>query len=233
MKPGTLAALPGTFGEDAYGWRGSLGSFILWLNQFFMFALKSTVVCTNCKGELVYKLTGFPRACPNCKVVSLRRSLLLAAFIFFFDAFFSNLGVISILALLTTVLIRLPLIAWAAWRKETALCVNRAMRAGIYVAMALLVFVANALNNLHARKKGDILVAACLQYKDKHQKFPDKLDDLVPEFIPDVPRAKFVIGFGQFRYWTYDERHWLEYTEEPPFGRQYYILEEGAWKFMD
>ena len=199
-----------------------------------MFHLTSLYACPNCKNERIRKLTELPRACPRCGIVNIRSSILIAATLFFLDALLFNQGIIAILTLITIVLLRLPMMTVALYKKDAILLKNRAARTGIYAAMAAMVLGLNFLNNRHAKNQAEIIITACQQYENKHQKFPDKLEDLVPDFVTKVPRAKYIFGpFGKFNYWIYDNKHWVQYTYLPPFGRFYYILEEGGWKYMD
>ena len=83
----------------------------------------------------------------------------------------------------------------------------------------------------HAIQIGD----ACLAYRSKYHHYPQKLDELVPEFLPSVPRAKFGI-FGQFLYAPPQTEHgepMLMYAEIPPFGRTFYHMESRDWGHLD
>jgi hypothetical protein len=102
----------------------------------------------------------------------------------------------------------------------------------------LLVFASNAANNHLARSRAETLVAAIKAFYQQNQRYPTKLDELVPDFIDHVPIAKYIFiptsgRFGRFYYTVSPERHILMYTAMPPFGRPYYQFEESKWKYMD
>jgi hypothetical protein len=99
----------------------------------------------------------------------------------------------------------------------------------------LLVFASNAANNHLARSRAETLIAAIKAFNQQNQRFPTKLDELVPDFIDHVPVAKYILfpPFGCFYYMANPGSHSLMYTAMPPFGRPYYQFEEGKWKYMD
>jgi type II secretory pathway pseudopilin PulG len=99
----------------------------------------------------------------------------------------------------------------------------------------LLVFASNAANNHLARSRAETLIAAIKAFKQQNQRFPTKLDELVPDFIDHVPAAKYILfpPFGCFHYMGSPDSHSLMYTAFPPFGRPYYQFEEGKWRYMD
>ena len=166
-------------------------------------------------------------------MTSLRRSAALAAVLFLIDAFVMNQGFIALMAMLGVVFVRLPsaLLAW----KDKALLRNRAARAGIYAGMSVLSAAAILLNNLHAKRQAERIVLACRRYQEKNHRFPDALEELVPDFLPSVPRAKYTTPpWDRFRYHLMPGgKHWLEYTALPPFGRPYYVFEDGRWGYLD
>ncbi len=86
-----------------------------------------------------------------------------------------------------------------------------------------------------ARKNADVLIAACQAFQAKHGRLPAALEELVPGFLPELPRAKFD---GPHFGFTYDvdaaaTRHVLGWTEVLPFGRPYYVFEEDRWGYLD
>jgi hypothetical protein len=62
---------------------------------------------------------------------------------------------------------------------------------------------------------------------------PDRLEQLVPEFLPAVPRAKYTFAWGEFTYSTSAKDHTLMYVVIPPFGRLFYHFEEARWTQLD
>lgn len=161
------------------------------------------------------------------------RTVIIASALFVLDAFVLNQGTIAII----TIAIVLPVMLIRAIfaRKDKELLKKRLTSAGIYAVMAGMILVSNLLNNNLARKRAETIIAACEQYKVKNGKYPDKLSSLVPEFLGEVPKAKYLLSasYDVFRYISSEGRHSLMYTETPPFGRPYYVLEERQWEYMD
>jgi hypothetical protein len=59
------------------------------------------------------------------------------------------------------------------------------------------------------------------------------LEELVPEFIPNVPLAKYNFGFNQFVYSRNEDDATLYYFAVPPFGRPVYDFASREWKYLD
>lgn len=85
-----------------------------------------------------------------------------------------------------------------------------------------------------ARNHAAQVIDACRAYQARHGMLPDHLEDLVPEFLARVPRAKYTLQWGEFTYWTSSRTsHTLMYVSLPPFGRRVYHFEEGRWSVLD
>jgi hypothetical protein len=74
---------------------------------------------------------------------------------------------------------------------------ERLTKAGIYL---LAVFVANASAEPNGRPPGSGTGQSLPGLSRKYNRYPQRLDDLVPEFIPTVPIAKDTGGGGSFFY---------------------------------
>ena len=99
----------------------------------------------------------------------------------------------------------------------------------------LLVFALNAANNRLARSRAETLIAAIKAFNQRNQRYPIKLNELVPDFIDHVPVAKYIINplFGLFRYTATTKYHRLSYYDSPPFGRPIYQFEEDRWSYLE
>ena len=159
---------------------------------------------------------------------------LIAAGIFVFDAFVLNQGAVAIFVILLTLLVFLPRALWAL-RISRALYLERLTRAGIYLLAAVAVFAANVLQNRMADRRAIELGNACLAYHAKYQHYPQRLQELVPEFLPSVPPAKYTLGGGSFFYSAglSGKEPMLYYEALPPFGRRFYHVETGGWGYLD
>ncbi|WP_237077514.1 STAS domain-containing protein [Myxococcus xanthus] len=88
-----------------------------------------------------------------------------------------------------------------------------------------------------AQRNAETLIAACRAYQARHGQLPDTLEQLVPEFLPQLPPARFS---GPHFGFTYDvsgpadaRRHVLGWTDRIPFGRPYFVFEEERWGYLD
>ncbi|MDO8804320.1 MAG: hypothetical protein Q7R35_07810 [Elusimicrobiota bacterium] len=205
------------------------------------------MTCPNCKAET-------PEAalkCPNCELIlskwrepaSKARALaeaktaavsgltkwwVIVGCIAVFDDFIMSQGIIAMLCAVPALFALLPGTIISAFRAPRPTPARAAAAGlGVLLVLSLLAFV--PVNNILARRRARELITACNKYKESHGDFPEKLQDLVPEFIPKIPRAKYTPMYGNFNY----QRGNLMWTSIPPFGRPYYDLYAGRWGFLD
>ena len=155
---------------------------------------------------------------------------IIAALLMFVDAFVFNQGVISLflgLGLIFIVLPRTFLPKFAGVRRM------RLRNLMIYGVAILLVFALNAANNRLARNRGDVVAAKIKEFNQKYGRYPQSLQDLVPEFIERVPRAKYTALYGEFSYFKSERGALLLYTALPPFGRPTYDFTRDEWTKLD
>jgi hypothetical protein len=164
------------------------------------------------------------------------RGLLLApAAVFLIDAFVLNQGALAALAALVAVLVGVPAalyqgIGRRSWRGAGV----RALGALFFVLAAVAVVAVNAAQNDMARRRAGVLIAACDAFQERHARYPAALTELVPEFLPSVPRAKYTLASSEFTYaMRTDAPPTLSYVSLPPFGRPVYSFSRHAWGFID
>ena len=160
----------------------------------------------------------------------MRRTVIIAIILFGLDAFVFNQGVIAFITLFALpILFIRALIGW----KDKPLLKKRLNACGIYFLMSILIFSSIGINNKIARSRAEVLIAACEKYKDKNNEYPEKLSDLVPDFISKVPVAKYAHMSKRFYYIKSEESHQLFYMAMPPFGRPTYNFERQEWLYID
>jgi len=120
-------------------------------------------------------------------------------------------------------------------RPDPALFRMRMVKAGVTIGAGAAAFGAIALGNRIAEERAGKVIAAVESFKVKRGGYPDKLEQLVPVFLPAVPPAK---PFGMLREFQYrrspaDGQHTLTYTVIAPFGRRLYHFEEQRWSALD
>jgi hypothetical protein len=105
----------------------------------------------------------------------------------------------------------------------------------IYAVMMASVVATIDANNRLARGRAEEIVAALKLYKSKTGDYPVHLTELVPEFLPAVPRAKYTLTFNEFHYHYEPATHqgFLLYEAIPPFGRPTYRLDTDTWGYID
>jgi hypothetical protein len=105
----------------------------------------------------------------------------------------------------------------------------------IYFGLVVAVVATLIMNNAIALVRATRIVGALKLYKAKHGRYPERLQDLVPEYMPWVPLAKDTLLFNAFHYWHHDDDDGgcLMYTIFPPFGRRIYGLADEKWSYID
>jgi hypothetical protein len=79
-----------------------------------------------------------------------------------------------------------------------------------------------------------LIIKACEDFHAANGKFPKTLDELVPQYLTSIPRAKYCLAFGEFRYWKLDdERALLEWCVMPPYGWKIYNFDDRRWGYLD
>ena len=167
---------------------------------------------------------------PGSTKFRLRNTIVFGAALVTIDAVFVNQGVISALIGVVAMLILVPR---ASLAKDPALRRLRLAKAAIVLAAALSVLGLNWANNRLARHRAESLIVAVDAFKQKNQRYPTKLDELVPNFIADVPVAKYAFVSSKFYYYASPDSHVLLYMKLPPFGRATYDFEKNKWGYLD
>ncbi len=207
---------------------------VIWLGIALLVVFTADLVfilVLNRKIRTVAK-SAAPAAAPAPKPLpNLTKSLIMAACWFALDAFVMQHGLISILILVLCLFWMAPA-AFIA-RKDKALARFRAGRSAAYFLAAIAAFGVIRLNNSMAARRAEVVIAAVRQYQEKHGRFPDHLQQVVPEFLPAVPLAKYSLMYNDFKYFNAAESARLYYVSFPPFGRNVYYFRSGLWGQLD
>ncbi len=76
------------------------------------------------------------------------------------------------------------------------------------------------------------IIAACEEFHAAKRRFPKTVNELVPGYMPSVPRAKYCLAWGEFVYFNYG-KPMLVWCVVPPFGRRIYDFEARRWSYID
>jgi hypothetical protein len=155
------------------------------------------------------------------------RPIVLSLLLIFLD----ELGAYTFIIGVFLILVYLPrsLLAkkYAACRKE------RLIRFAVYLAAVGVVFSLITINKHIAKDRAEQIISAVENYKAANGNYPDRLDQLVPQFMTEIPaKARITFTDSGFRYLV-GESHTLMYVAMPPFGRATYNFEAKSWGFID
>jgi drug/metabolite transporter superfamily protein YnfA len=78
-----------------------------------------------------------------------------------------------------------------------------------------------------------LIVKAVEDYRVEKGEYPERLEDLVPQFLPKVPHSAIRLTSTKYYYLHHKEYHSLMWAEAPPFGRRTYEFETKEWSYMD
>jgi hypothetical protein len=108
------------------------------------------------------------------------------------------------------------------------------MRAGLYLLLGVATVATMRFHTATAQNHAAQIIEACRAYQARRGMLPDRLEELVPEFLPAVPPAKYTLQWGGFTYWASEKKsHTLMYVAFPPFGRRLYHFEQARWSQLD
>jgi len=90
-----------------------------------------------------------------------------------------------------------------------------------------------ALQSRIAGANAERIIGACEQFRDANGRYPGQIEELVPRYLGSVPRAKYSLAFGEFKYWSLEGKHRLMWVAIPPFARRIYDFERRKWGSLD
>jgi hypothetical protein len=104
----------------------------------------------------------------------------------------------------------------------------RARRAVIYGAAVVMTIIAVKGNVWLAEKRGARIATAVKRYRAANGAYPERLEQLVPNYLPEIPNCYIRSSSPEFRYLRMpDKPHpTLFWVAVPPFGK-------GTYDFQD
>jgi hypothetical protein len=163
----------------------------------------------------------------------MKRTARLLGLFFVLDLGFMGQGIFSLLLSLGGVVAFMLGMLWGLVRGRRDLLRRAALNAGMCVLLGAATLGALRAHAFTAQTRAARVIGACRSYEAKHGRLPEQLRDLVPEFLPSVPRAKYTYMFGEFSYFASPGSHALQYVALPPFGRRLYHFEQDRWSTRD
>ncbi|HEX2966663.1 MAG TPA: hypothetical protein VHO84_12805 [Syntrophorhabdaceae bacterium] len=109
---------------------------------------------------------------------------------------------------------------------------------GIYLLMLVSAIVLKSVNNHVSYQNAGSIIAAADQYMKKTGSYPDKLGNLIPNFLTEIPRARYTLYGGEFKYNcrrapAEEQACRLMFVEESPFARNVYDFKSRSWHSVD
>jgi hypothetical protein len=172
-------------------------------------------------------------AMPEKTPPRMTRTAVILGLLFLFDLGFSGQGFFSLMVAVIGLAILMLGSVWSLIRGQRPLARSRAARGALYLFLGAATFGTLRFHAYTARVNADRVIQACRSYERANGKLPERLENLVPAFLPAVPRAKYVYSYGEFTYLSSAEGHTLLYVAVPPFGRRLYHFEKDAWSQLD
>jgi amino acid transporter len=164
-------------------------------------------------------------------VTQLRKSIIIAGLLFIVDAFILSQFLIAML----TIFIAFPVFLVKLFRRRKDRERSRLLlaKAAIYGCMVVLICVAFVANNMLAVRRTDGVIASCERFRAKTGTYPEKLAQLVPDYLAVIPPAKLVMNGDSFFYVARPDNHAVCYTTVVPYGSSCYWLEQKKWHSLD
>ena len=171
-----------------------------------------------------------PQAVP--RPPTLRAAYITCGTILALDVLFFGAPALGVYAGLALVLWLAPRILFV-WRKPD-LRRHRALVALITAgALAADVGAYWVYDSIAAKRVAEVADASA-RYKARTGAYPQRLQALVPDFLPEVPVAKpGLVTFGNILYLYKKSDPGLMYVSFPPFGRKVLNVETREWTMMD
>jgi len=83
------------------------------------------------------------------------------------------------------------------------------------------------------RERAGSVIAAVERYKADNGSYPERLENLVPGYLPAIPDARMLVSAPRFYYIPHARGAILMYVVAPPFLRATYDFETREWHEMD
>jgi hypothetical protein len=177
------------------------------------------------KSQQNMSLSETPRAAFSWR--GIRKSLIGAFLLLFWDAVLGGTFLTSLMICPIWFLVSLfkNIIQLPGWRIAL-----------VRIAMPVLVLGLVLANDSFQYKIGEknvhIVIDACEKFHAANGEYPKSLDELVPQYLPHIPRAKYCLAWGEFMYFN-NGHPMLVWYIVPPHGRKIYTFVDRRWNYID
>jgi hypothetical protein len=83
------------------------------------------------------------------------------------------------------------------------------------------------------KRNAKIIISAIAAYYENVGDYPSKLQDLVPQYLEEVPTCAYRLPDYRYRYVYNGRSHFLMWQEAPPFGHRTYHFKTAEWSYID
>lgn len=156
--------------------------------------------------------------------------VLRAAALVALDGIWLGQGIVTFFVAAWLFLVRLPM---SFLPRHAAVRPERLRNLGIYAVATFIVLGLCALNAHIGAQRAKEVVAAVEAFKAKTGDWPRQLAELVPAYLPEIPRARYTLTMSDFQYHTAGGNPMLMYTAMPPYGRPFYSFRQRRWGYLD
>lgn len=150
-----------------------------------------------------------------------------AGFVLLFDVAFDGSYLLSIVVCPVWLLV--SLVRSAVNRQPSQVVLFRAAIPVLTLAIALVnTFVQWNI----AKKNGEQVVSACESFQAANGRYPKTLEELVPQYLPSIPLAKYCAS-GQFRYHNSEDHPPILWWSKFGFLHRIYSFDRKQWNELD
>lgn len=163
--------------------------------------------------------------------MSLRGHFVAAALVYALDVWVVGMGMFSFLVALvvgvTIALSRLPAGDAAAFR-------TKLWKLGVWCLVPGVMYGTMVVQTHVAQSRADRVVSAIEGFHAKEGRYPARLAELVPGYLPSIPRAHPRVVFDEYHYYPgSDGKTSLTWVVYPPFYRATYDFADRTWSRWD
>jgi hypothetical protein len=159
-------------------------------------------------------------------------TLVVCAVLYFLDALL--IGLPSLGTFLCVIFMLTNFVAFL-WRRkgDRAIMVKYGIRS-LTICLTVLAILSTFMFNRHlGHVNARLIIKAVEDYRVEQGKYPERLEELVPQFLSEVPCSAIRLTSTKYYYLQHKEYHSLMWAEAPPFGRRTYHFETREWSYID
>jgi ABC-type multidrug transport system fused ATPase/permease subunit len=159
-------------------------------------------------------------------------TLVVCAGLYFLDALL--IGLPSLGTFLSVVFMLTNLVAFLWQRRgERAMVMKYGIRSLAFCLTVFAILSTFMFNRHMGQVNARRIIEAVEDYRSEQGKYPERLEDLVPQYFSKVPRAAIRFTSAEYYYLRHKDHHGLMWTVVPPFGRRTYRFETKEWSIID